>query len=71
MAQVERSDVRKVRSMPIQVERKLFKIGEGGFAMTVPKAWINYHQLKPGDVVEVIVNDDLIIRVKKQETELE
>ena len=50
--------------MPIKVERTLFKIGEGGFAVTLPKAWINYYQLKPGDKVEIIANDDLIIRVK-------
>ncbi len=50
--------------MPLLVERKLFKIGEGGFAVTLPKAWINYHRLKPGDTVEVGVDGDLIIRVK-------
>jgi len=50
--------------MPIKVERTLFKIGEGGFAVTLPKAWINYYQLKPGDKVEIIANDDLTIRVK-------
>ncbi|WP_278545218.1 AbrB/MazE/SpoVT family DNA-binding domain-containing protein [Dehalococcoides mccartyi] len=50
--------------MPLLVERKLFKIGEGGFAVTLPKAWINYHRLKPGDTVEVVVDGDLIIRVK-------
>ncbi|AGG05912.1 AbrB/MazE/SpoVT family DNA-binding domain-containing protein [Dehalococcoides mccartyi] len=55
--------------MPILVERKLFKIGEGGFAVTLPKAWINYHQLKPGDKVDIIVDGDLIIRVKKQKTD--
>ena len=50
--------------MPLLVERKLFKIGEGGVAITLPKAWINYHRLKPGDMVEVVVDGDLIIRVK-------
>ena len=44
--------------MPILVERKLFKIGEGGFAVTLPKAWINYHRLKPGDTVEVVVDGE-------------
>ena len=57
--------------MPLLVERKLFKIGEGGFAVTLPKAWINYHRLKPGDTVEVVVDGDIIIRVKvKQEEKL-
>ena len=50
--------------MPLLVERKLFRIGEGGVALTLPKAWINYCQLKPGDTVEVVVDADLIIRVK-------
>ena len=50
--------------MPMLVERKLFRIGEGGVAMTIPKAWINYHRLQPGDSVEVIVDGDIIIRVK-------
>ena len=49
--------------MLIKVERKLFKIGEGGFAMTLPKAWINYHQLKPGDKVEVVAGQDLTVPV--------
>jgi len=50
--------------MPIKVERTLFKIGEGGFAVTLPKAWINYYNLQPGDKVEIIANDELIIRIK-------
>ena len=64
MATLERGYVREVGLMPLMVERKLFKIGEGGFAVTLPKAWINYHRLKPGDTVEVVVDGDLIIRVK-------
>lgn len=52
--------------MPIMVERTLFKIGEGGFAVTLPKAWINYYQLKPGDKVEIIADSEIIIRVKKE-----
>ena len=55
--------------MPIKVERTLFKIGEGGFAVTLPKAWINYYQLKPGDKVEIIADDALTIRVKAKEGE--
>lgn len=50
--------------MPIQVERTLFRIGNGGFAVTVPKAWVRYRQLRPGDKVEIIADEDLIIRPK-------
>ena len=57
MAKMERSHVREVGLMPILVERKLFPIGEGGFAITLPKAWINYHHLKPGDKVEIVARE--------------
>jgi hypothetical protein len=43
----------------------------GGVAITLPKAWINYHRLKPGDSIEVVIDGDLIIRVKKPETKQE
>jgi phosphate uptake regulator len=69
MATLERSHVREVGMMPILVERKLFPIGEGGFAVTLPKAWINYHRLKPGDKVEIVADVELIIRVKAKTEE--
>ena len=55
--------------MPIKVERILFRVGEGSFAVTLPKAWIAYKQLKHGDVVEIIVNDDITIRTSKASEE--
>ena len=50
--------------MPIRMERRLFKVGEDSFAVTLPKAWISYKQLKHGDVVEVLVDEDVVIRTK-------
>jgi len=55
--------------MPILVERKLFKIGEGAIAVTLPKAWTNYYHLKPGDKVEIVGNGELIIRIKARPEE--
>jgi antitoxin component of MazEF toxin-antitoxin module len=52
--------------MPIKVERILFRIGEGSLAVTLPKAWVNYNQLKPGDVVELVVNDVVTVLVKEK-----
>ena len=69
MATLERGYVREAGLMPILVERKLFPIGEGGFAVTLPKAWINYHRLKPGDKVEIVADVELIIRVKAKTEE--
>jgi antitoxin component of MazEF toxin-antitoxin module len=51
--------------MPILVERILFRVGEGSIAVTLPKAWVTYNNLKPGDIVEIIVNDGVFIRVKE------
>ena len=53
--------------MPIEVERSLFKTGEDSLAVTLPKAWTRYLQLKAGDRVLIVVNDDLVIRLKEQE----
>ena len=52
--------------MPILVERILFRIGGGSLAVTLPKAWVIYNRLKPGDKVEIIVNDGVLINVKKE-----
>ena len=48
------------------VDRIIFRIGEGAVAVTLPIGWIRYAGLKPGDKVEVVINDDhLLIRAKK------
>ena len=47
--------------MPVSYERKLFKIGEGGIAITLPKAWINYYGLKAGDKVVVIADVNILV----------
>lgn len=49
--------------MPVLVERSLFKIG-GGFAVTLPKAWVRRNNLKPGDRVVVVANKEVTIRPK-------
>lgn len=54
MAQLGRGDVPQ-RMSTIVVERALFKIGEGGVAITLPKAWVRYHKLTPGDRVQLVV----------------
>ena len=64
MAAVARRHVREVNLMQIKVERILFRVGEGSFAVTLPKVWITYNKLKYGDAVEIIVDDDIIIHAK-------
>jgi antitoxin component of MazEF toxin-antitoxin module len=55
--------------MPLMVERTLFKVGEDSFAVTLPKAWVSYKKLKHGDIVEIIVDDDILIRTKARAKE--
>jgi len=57
--------------MQIRVERTLLKVGEDSFAVTLPKAWISYKQLKHGDIVEIIVNDDITNRANAELREAE
>lgn len=52
--------------MPIKVERILFRVGEGSLAVTLPKPWITYNRLKPGDKVEVVVDDGVTIKIKEE-----
>ena len=66
MAALERRYVREIKLMPIKVERILFRVGEGSLAVTLPKAWVTYNRLKPGDTVEVIANDGVTVHIKKK-----
>ena len=52
--------------MLIKVERILFRIGEVSLAVTLPRAWVTYNNLQPGDTVEVIADDGVLIRIKKE-----
>ena len=66
MAPLERGYVREVELMLIKVERILFRIGEVSLAVTLPRAWVTYNNLQPGDTVEVIADDGVLIRIKKE-----
>jgi len=54
--------------MPIKVQRVLFRVGEVSLAVTLPRAWVAYNNLQPGDVVEIIANDEVLICIKKEPT---
>jgi len=51
--------------MPIPLERKLFKIGSS-LAVTLPCHWVKHLRVGVGDVVEIVVNDKLVIRAKRE-----
>jgi antitoxin component of MazEF toxin-antitoxin module len=56
--------------MPIVVERRLFATGDS-LAITLPKAWTNYFRLKAGDTLEMVANNEVIIRIKKPEKNID
>ena len=56
--------------MPIMVERKLFATGDS-LAVTLPKAWVNYFRLKAGDSVVVIANNEIIVRIKETDKNID
>ena len=53
---------KEVIKMPGISKRSLIRLGQNGLAITIPKAWADYYQLKPGDKVAAIMNKRLIIK---------
>ncbi len=47
-------------------QRSLIRFGKG-IAITLPKGWTDYYDLKPGDKVNVKVNSRLIITLIRKE----
>ncbi len=42
-------------------ERSLFRVGDGGIALVIPKSFADAHHLKPGDVLRVKTNGRLVV----------
>jgi bifunctional DNA-binding transcriptional regulator/antitoxin component of YhaV-PrlF toxin-antitoxin module len=50
--------------MPNLVERSVINLGQGSCVICLPKPWLRFYGIKPGDKLEVISNGKLIIRPK-------
>ncbi|MCX6672036.1 MAG: AbrB/MazE/SpoVT family DNA-binding domain-containing protein [Euryarchaeota archaeon] len=46
--------------------RKLIRIGNASLAVILPKPWLVYHKLKYGDLLEVITDKDVTIKLTKR-----
>jgi len=56
--------------MPILEERMIYRVGKSSLAITLPRGWLKYFGLEPGDEVEITANGELTIRpLKKQGNE--
>jgi AbrB family looped-hinge helix DNA binding protein len=51
--------------MPTLTERSVIDMGQGSYIITLPKAWVRYWNIKPGDKLEVIASGKLTIRPKR------
>lgn len=52
--------------MPSSYVRKIIDLNQGSCVVCLPKAWMRYLGLNPGDQLEVISNGDLTIRPLKR-----
>lgn len=48
--------------MPTLVERTVIDMGQGSYIITLPKPWLRYFKIQPGDKLEIETDGDLIIR---------
>lgn len=58
--------VKGASEMPGLSERTVIDLGQGSYVVCLPKAWLRYYGLKPGDKVEVISNGEITIRPKRK-----
>ena len=49
--------------MPRIEHRTVLAFGRDSHCVILPKSWLDYYGLKKGDKVEMVTNDELIIRV--------
>ena len=42
--------------MPNLYERTVIDLNQGSCVVCLPKAWLRYHNIKPGDKVEVVTD---------------
>ena len=51
--------------MPRIEQRTVIAFGRSGYCVTLPKSWVEYYGLKKGDKLEMVTNDEIIIRIPR------
>lgn len=54
--------------MPTKQERTLIDMNQGSYVVCLPKPWLKYYGIKPGDKLVLIANGELTIRPKNKRT---
>lgn len=52
--------------MPTEVERSVIDLHAGSYVVCLPRAWVRYYRLRPGDKVIIVANGELTIRPKRK-----
>ncbi len=52
--------------MKIETQRALIAIGKRSIAITLPKAWVKYQGLKPGDSVLVTADRNITVTTNRR-----
>jgi len=47
--------------MPNVFRRSLIRVGNGALVVVIPRPWVEYNGLEPGDVVLVKTNRNLVV----------
>ena len=52
-------------NMGFEFNRKIIRVGNSSFGVIIPREWLRYYNLKYGDKVKIISNDDNELIIKK------
>jgi AbrB family looped-hinge helix DNA binding protein len=52
--------------MPTLQLRSVIDMGQGSYVITLPKPWLRYFGIRPGDKLEIETNGELIVRIPKR-----
>ena len=55
--------------MPILERRRIYRSGRSSFAITLPPGWIRFLKLSPGDYLELVVDEEIVLRVADRTVE--
>jgi antitoxin component of MazEF toxin-antitoxin module len=52
--------------MPHLAERRVLKIGNS-LAVSLPKPWVDYYRVKQGDIVVLLSDGELKVKLKREQ----
>ena len=53
--------------MPMSTIRTVIDMKQGSYLITLPKQWVRYMRIQPGDKLEVTIRDHLTVRTIRRD----